>query len=481
MKRLLAILTLLGATARGEVPKAVPVTEAEAAAPTPSTVEVPPRAVPGVEALQPQQARVVSTSQQFIITGGDPTLRGTVANLAEEAKTQLLGLGGLKDEWDKTKIPISIQLQGKLGDPLVQNPVQFDLFSHEKGWTLLLKLNVSRGIEQERFQKAITTALLYEFALRKMEPGDTDSPLIVRPWLMEGLREAIAWKEERSDRRLYLALHQRGGLYKMDDLFSLTDENYEVTDGAMRAAFRVSAGSLVTALVRQPGGKEGFKTFLEEAAKFGGEMPVLLRRCFPDLNLSDTSLAKWRALMVAEIGGANKLTDTLSVMDTDAALNEALKLHFRDENNAPLERPLHEGWRELEALPPATRVEAVRPVQDSLVRLSYRCFPSYRPLLAEYQAVLNELVAGKKPKTGYEEHLAKLEETRLTMRERMKMGQDYLIWFQITRAREVSGSFEDYLTLKDRLKYQLPVRRDPISTYLDQIQQIYDRKPSPGK
>ena len=162
-------------------------------------------------------------------------------------------------------------------------------------------------------------------------------------------------------------------------------------DGATRAAFRVSSGALVMALLEQPQGKEGFRAFLTDVAAYEGEMPGLLRKHFPELNLSETSLAKWWALQLANKGGLNLLTDILTIQQTETALAEALRLNFRTEEGIVQPKELA-AWPELAALKEPERIAAVRLAQDALVRLSYRCFPSYRPLLAEYQLVLGAIV-----------------------------------------------------------------------------------------
>jgi len=71
---------------------------------------------------------------------------------------------------------------------------------------LLLDVHLSHGIEQGHFKRAATTALLYERALRNRSHDTADRPLMVPPWLADGLREATAWRLNQSDRRLYAAL-----------------------------------------------------------------------------------------------------------------------------------------------------------------------------------------------------------------------------------------------------------------------------------
>ena len=437
--------------------------------------------------------RVVSRSQQFRVTGGDSLVRGSVALLAEEAKDELLQITGettglnvkkqeslsrdpqqVSVEKDVWKVPVTIRLHGKPGDPLPARTVNMRLVVVEGVSELQLDVHLSHGIEQEHFKRAVTTALLYERALRN-RPGEApDRPLVVPPWLADGLREAIAWHLNQSDRRLYEALFKHGGLFKIDELFTVGDTAFDDMDGAMRAAFRVSSGAMVMALLDQPQGKEGFRAFLTEVAAYEGEMPSLLRKHFPELNLSETSLAKWWALQFASKGGLNLLTDTFTIQQTEAALAEALHLEFRSPEGIIQQKQLA-SWPELAALKEPERHAAVRHAQNALVRLSYRCFPSYRPLLASYQQTLGALAKNATKDTARQ--LAELEATRATMLAKAKRARDYLDWFEITRARETSGAFDDYLRLKERLKANPHHRHDELSEYLDRMDQLFYREP----
>lgn len=414
---------------------------------------------------------VISRSKQFRVSGDDSLIRGSVALLAEEAKDELLQLTGEEDAW---KIPVTIRLHGMPGDPLPARTLGMRLIDVAGAKELRVDVHLSRGIEHERFKRAVTAALLYERALVTADHGD--APLTVPPWLSDGLREATSWRLNQSDRRLYEALFKRGGLFRLDDLFALDDAGFENLDGATRAAFRVSSGALVMALLEQPQGRDGFRAFLNEVAAYQGEMPGLLRRHFPELNLSETSLAKWWALQLAAKGGMTPLTDVLPIAQTDAQLTEILRLHFRTPEGIIQQKDLA-AWPELAALNDAERLAAVRPAQDGLVRLSHRCFPSYRPLLAEYQMILGEIANNR---TGdVAERLTTLEETRTTMTARALRGRDYLDWFEITRARETSGAFDDYQRLKERLKANPHQRKDGLSAYLDQMDRIFHRE-TPG-
>ncbi|MDP3849426.1 MAG: hypothetical protein Q8Q59_02905 [Luteolibacter sp.] len=445
------LLGLITVATAEEIPRAVQITEPPAAA------------VPDA---------IISRTQQFRVSGGDSLSRGAAALLAEETKDELLRLTGEQDAW---KMPVSIRLHGKPGDPLPVRTVAMRLNVIEGVPELRLDVHLSRGIEheQERFKRTITAALLYGRSLRPDAEGAPEHDLSVPPWLSDGLREASAWRLNQSDHRLYEALFKRGGLFKLDGLFTVDENEFESLDGASRAAFRVSSGTLVMALLEQPQGREGFRSFLTEVASYQGEMPGLLRKHFPELNLSETSLSKWCELQLAAKGGRKLLTDILTIQQSETALAEALRLDFRTAEGIVLQKELA-SWPELAALAEPERIAAVRQPQDALVRLSYRCFPSYRPLLADYQQMLESIAKNKTRDVA--QRLAALDETRVTMVARAARAKDYLDWFEITRARETSGAFDDYQRLKERLKANPHQRKDELSAYLDRMDRIFHRE-----
>ena len=183
-------------------------------------------------------------------------------------------------------------------------------------------------------------------------------------------------------------------------------------------------------------------------------------------------MAKWWQLQLANIGGQALTTDIFTVVRTDKALDEVLRLDFRDDEGIVRQKELS-AWPELAALPEAERLSAVRLSRESLVRLSYRSFPSYRPILAEYQIVLGQLALNQPDKVA--ETLASLGERRVVMIAKVERARDYLDWFEITRARETSGVFDDYMRLKAGLKANPHRRTDELSKYLDRMDAIFIR------
>jgi len=460
--RLLALLAVSAPVGAQEVPppKAVPVGE--------PAVEEPVAEPSGAPALE-KPRETGSRSGQFVVRGSGLAERGSVAVQAEDTKRDLLRLLGAEDEW---KSKVVIELHGRPGDPRPARTVATRFWVTPQGFRLQLDVNLARGIEHDRFKYAVLSMLIYEWSLRGRGHDIAGERLRVRPWLVEGLREAIRWRAGNSDRELYQAMFERGGLFDLEELLNVRESAYDGFDAATRSAFRVSSGALVMALLGQGAGREAFQTMLREVAVFEGETPLLLRRHFPGLNLSEGSLAKWWALQLATMA-ESPLVEVLGVAETERALTAALRLHLVGEDG-PVEIPGLDEWAQLSGLPEAERAEAVRGAQDALVRLSYRCFPSFRPLLVGYQQILQELAEGRGTKIA--ERLAELDEQRLLMRGRAVQGRDYLDWFEITRAREVSGDFSDYLQMIEELRRPPDHAEDPMSLYLDDLQEAFERK-----
>ncbi|MCU0795018.1 MAG: hypothetical protein MUF31_03690 [Akkermansiaceae bacterium] len=419
----------------------------------------------------PGGQRVVSESGQFGVSGGDAGLRGSVAMQADGVRAKFIRLAG---EAPERKMAIEIELVGKAGDAPKARPLAYQLRHTEARFVLRLYVDVSRGIPHERLEEALIASLLMDRALADVPVGELARPLSVPPWLVVGIREAWAWAEELGDRRLYESVFQKGGGFELEELMAMPASIHERLDGVSRAIFRAQSGAMVMALLGQPGGAEGFAALCAEIPDYEGEMPLLLRQRFPEMNLSEKSLAKWWALTLAKLADA-RLTEVMNIRETEEALAAALVLSYADAQGARVEVPL-EKWRELPEMGGAARFEAVRPVQDALGHLSFRCFPSYRPLLLSYQ---EWLAAWAKEGDGEAIDLAELAETREIFLQRGLRARDYLDYVEIKEATEISGSFEDYLLLKEQLKERKRApRTDPLSRYLETLDAVYAPKKS---
>ena len=474
--RVASLFLLSVALGHGQEPlKALPVDEA---------VEIAPEG--GYVEREQAEVKAVSRSGMFRVAGGTPAQRSSVALFLESTRDEFEAL--IREQDDAAGKEVG--KRGSFGEAakknqdfgvavnvfLLETPrprrVEYDLTFTPDAFSLAIRVDVTRGIDNKLLERAALTVLLYERALRDVKPGELEDPLIIRPWLVEGMAEAMKWRAGRADRRIYEGVFRKGGGFTMDELFELTERSYGKLDGASRLAFRALSGALVMALLEQPRGKEAFRSFAGEAARFAGEMPILLRKHFPELNLSERSLAKWWTLTLAQLVEP-KLSEVLTIPDTERELDEALQFHLRDPDGNALTLPIA-SWEVVAGLEAEEdRGDAAKPAEEALTRLSYRCFPSYRPLLREYQLILRDVVQGATAEIAPRlEEMAQQRELRI---QRVTRARDYLDFIEISQARTLSGEFDDYMRLKEELELRpRPKRHDRISNVLDVMQRTYE-------
>ncbi len=484
---LLLAAALPAAAEEAPPPAAIPVEDTAAAVvPDPG----PQVVAPGGNIPQPRaEERAVSRSGMFRVSGGGPgwgTHRSAVALLLEQAKDDFeelmrertepvekeLGTGKFvtpEEKLDDFKIPVDVVLVDKEEEP----SLSYHLSNTGTSFILGIRIHMARGLDHEQMERAALTVLLYERALREADPRDHEEVLVVRPWLVEGLIEAKKWRAGTADRRLYEGVFKQGGGFTLDELFEVSEKSLARLDGTSKLAFRALSGALVMALLEQPHGRGAFRSFCGEAARFSGEMPLLLRKHFPELNLSRKSLAKWWALTLAKLVQP-KLTEVLSIRETEEGLDDALQFHTRDAEGNALNRGI-DSWRAILSLEKGERVAAVKPAEERLVRLSYRCFPSYQSILREYQQILRDISAGEDDDLST--RIAELAEQRLVRMERALRARDYLNFIEISGARELSGEFADYMHLQKELEARPRApRKDRVTRTLDTMERTYERR-----
>jgi hypothetical protein len=97
----------------------------------------------------------------------------------------------------------------------------------------------------------------------------------------------------------------------------------------------------------------------------------------------------------------------------------------------------------------------------------------FRDIANVYISVINELSVGKTK--GADEKLKALRKRAVESYVKACAVQDHLDWYEATQSTRYSGLFEDFLTLPDRVREELPPRNDPISKYLDEVEALLGR------
>ena len=67
---------------------------------------------------------------------------------------------------------------------------------------IYLRLGRGNSFEQKKFERVILQMLVMERSLRLLPEGESAERVEVRPWLLDGLAEAIQWKNGKGDRRM---------------------------------------------------------------------------------------------------------------------------------------------------------------------------------------------------------------------------------------------------------------------------------------
>ena len=117
----------------------------------------------------------------------------------------------------------------------------------------------------------------------------------------------------------------------------------------------------------------------------------------------------------------------------------------------------------------AAEKAALKHLGENLLLLVARAHPVMRPLVQEYYDISALLAAGKRK--GLARRLTRLQTTRASLAARMSDIDDYMNWFEATQQKSKSGAFVDYLRTAVKSNEPQPRRRDPLSVYLDVLEQ----------
>ncbi|MGB0145247.1 MAG: hypothetical protein ACPGAP_10795 [Akkermansiaceae bacterium] len=405
------------------------------------------------------------------MTGGTPPLR---VAMVQDADSLIKEFDTLVGELAGKALPIYVQLYPAVdGKPSVMKRSFFVSSQGESKYRLQIDLRLGPGNSFDRgeFDRRLLEMILMERTLRSLPVEETAEKVEIRPWLVAGLLEAMAWRNGRGDRRMYSSLMESGGwveVEKLVDRINLTE-----LDVLSRELFRASSGALVMALLSQTQGTENMRKFLARVAVFEGEQLTLLRTHFPQVNLGPEGLERWWMLQVAAMS-EKKLTEVMTIPETDRRVGKILQLHLKDVRGRPMQVGL-DSWRMVAELETKEeRLEAVRYTVDLLAHLSFRCFPTYRPVIGDYLEIMSDLVKGKT--NNIDERIAGIESYRKIEMERHAKVVDLMDWFHLVSVREESGAFDNYLRVRESLRHGGENRNDPLNRYLDKVQTAFEKK-----
>lgn len=336
---------------------------------------------------------------------------------------------------------------------------------------LVLQLMVDTRTEIDRsvLRHGLVEIMLYRRGLESVKTLKEGQSANVPVWLSYGLIGAIDWKKEGANRVVYEHLLARPDAFPLEKLFTTTAQDLGKFDASEKSFFHAASCSMVLALLRQNDGGGSMGDLAHEIVLFEGEIEDLLRKHFPATGIGANAMQKTWSLQLAEMA-TPKLIETLTLEETDKRLDEVLFLILADENGDS-ELTTLDQYQLLEDKELSERVQATESFRQGVIQLSNRCHPLYRPLLMDYVEISSDLVTGKFADISARLH--ELDQARQVFIEHDLRCRDYLDWYQISQAREVTGDFSGYRKLKLKIQREREHRKDDyIDPYLDRVQEL---------
>ncbi len=437
-----------------------------------------------------------SSSRQFVVRGKDSRARGAFCVFAEQVKAEFLALLRQHDRW---RFAVVIQVRGSTTAINAGRPVRSRVFKKpDGGYRLQIDVELGDAFTREVLREELIRLLLVENILRAKPHADLAGRSGVLPeWLRIGVAEAIEFRRRDRPTELFSAIFKSGKILTVNELIYAKPEGM---DSVSRSIYKASCCGLVLALVGHEGGAERMRRMIGDLAVFRGTPKALLEKHFPGTADSKNSLEKWWTLELAAMAQPT-VKDILDPLETERALGRCLEVGFMVEGDVPPgagagDSERRKFWQVLRPKrgrrgadgggegAPMTRVvvdlaeyrqfidrpdrdKLLGAVEVKLLQLSYRAFPLHRPLIQEYQQVLDRLARGKT--RGVDEKLAELAAARVALHRSAGDATDYLNWYEATQVGQRSGAFEDYKEAVEELRKPPPSRADGLSVYLDEL------------
>ncbi len=399
-----------------------------------------------------------------------------------------------RDAW---AIPIRVELSGSPDDVYTGDDVRRRvMIGPDDRFVIYVYAKLHDGFKEETFRKELLAALILEQMLMPFAESPAALPvdeIEIPSWLIEGFDQMIAHRRSGRPSAFYQGFLESGQM--LDPNTILETEIDDRIDPVSLAIFRASSSALLEALLDQEDGDVALRSLLGDFLVVDrGKFDVLLRQHFPALREIDEGLDKWWALQIAALGQQQGL-EFLDREETERWLDEALAIEFDEKIEVARAEPVKMNL--LERLrtrkPPETetgeafhgtimdyqqfldRPEASEKLVlafDKLERLKRTGFPAYRPVIDRYEMIIQKL--RKKQTKSIEEDFKNVAELRSKIGETLEQAEDYMNYFEATRAPQRSQAFDDYLEMRKRLdKRQRPERTDRISRYMDSLEREF--------
>jgi hypothetical protein len=409
----------------------------------------------GLVGLEPS-ARSIAPSGQFIIYGADTRYRGAISTLAERTKASFLAVLKRRDVW---KIPIVINLQEQAVNVPEIAAAEFHFSQTEAGMKLQLDLGVFPELRPFTIERELARVILLEMIYRNQTgiiPGDAyvDPP----NWLVDGLLEASTLNPDRASLVSMLSVPLRA-----PSLQEFLEQRPATLDSTSRQLYRAYSFVFVELLTESFDGRVRLSHYIDNLAFASNDPLADLQAAFPQVRDFE---AAWKAKVGDVTSSRND--ELLTFSQTDAKLSEILNAKFPSADGRG-KSVILDGFSRTK--PTSMQRIAIQKFGRELLLLGAHANPVLRPVIQDYQQIEGQLALGKNH--ALTERLTELRTLRAKLSARMDGINDYMNWFEAAQLQTRSGIFDDYLKEAEDGRAQRPKRRDPLSVYLDAVEQEF--------
>ena len=441
---------------------------------------------------------------QVKVVGEPPVTRVMFSSFVGEVRNDLRNLlfkmrPGRPSQSSAWTIPIQVELWGDMQDvhkgEYLLTKVQL---RPDNRFIIKLAVKLHDGFRDDEFRREVIRVLLIEHVLEpySKDPGSFALDAVKVPdWLVHGFDQLIEHRRSGSPSSFYRGFLASGQMLKPQEIFSLADARR--LDPVSLAVFRASSSAMVEALLSQADGDIGIKSIL---ADLGGTSPlaieVLLRQHFPAFREMDQGLDKWWALEVAALG-QQQILEFLNREETEQFLTDAVTVRIDgDQGEGAATGVAKRGFldflkpKKAEA-PPMPEgsfnasldqyalflehpegLDELGDCLDRLQKLKRIGHPLYRPVYPVYESIIQKLMKGQT--RGIDVEIANIEEMRSKVRDTLIHTEDYLNFYEATKAPKRSVEFDDYIRIRKSLeRRKAPGRTDHITRYLDSLEREF--------
>jgi hypothetical protein len=399
-------------------------------------------------------AHSVSPSRQFIIYGADAALRGTISELAEQTKSNLLALLRQRDEW-KTAVIINLQVQ-QANLPEIP-PSDLRVSQTGFGAKLQLDLTVGQNLDGSLIERQLLRGILLEMIYRDERDLAPGTMLVEPPdWLVEGALTLTPGRERK------IVVEALSGTEKGKSLEEFLGQRFDLLDSAGRMLYRAYSIALVQLLLDE-GGRTRLARYIANLSHASNDPVADLKARFPQLR--EDLEKKWRST-VARLG-ENQTYQLPTFAESERRLEEVLQIKISDGSRNREQQKTADLSELARRKASGDEKAAVSQMSQALLLVIGTVHPVLRPVAREYQQIAALLARGKR--RGIAKRLSHLDDTRKELADRMSEIDDYMNWFEATQMERESGAFNDYLKAASQSEVSAPRRRDPLSVYLDAL------------